>query len=125
MKDFHKDVGVASRERAVKEVPAFSRQSTADCLVRFHALDDVWLVKENTARFGRGFEYGLEQVPEPAANITNRMKAGKIVRCNNWRNGDLRLRLHARIEDLRFLGMLLEIRENVAHRRLAPAHHLL
>src|ERR1700756_1790854 len=83
------------------------------------------LVKTNPAQLRARLEYGLEQMSQAAANVTNRVEDGEIVRCNNWRNNALRLRLHARIEDLRLLRVPSEIRHDVAHCGLAAAHHLL
>src|SRR5207302_4876625 len=94
-------------------------------LVDAHTLDDMRLVKQNTAQFRCRLEYGLEQMSQAAANVTNRAEDGEIVGCKNWRNNALRLRLHTRIEDLRLLRMPSKIRKNVAHRRLAAAHYLL
>src|SRR4030095_6279887 len=121
----HNDVGIAAWQRPSEEVATLQNQSTADCLVDHHTLDDMRLVKENTPQFRCGLEYGLEQMSQAAANVANRVEDGEIIHCDDWRNGALRLRLHARMEDLGLLRMFSEIRKDVAYCALAAAYYLL
>ena len=125
MQHLHNDVGIAAWQRPAEEVALLQNQSTGDCLVDAHTLDDMRLVKENTAQLRYRLEYGLEQMSQAAADVTNRAEDGEIVRLNDWGNSALRLRFHTRIEDLRLLRMLSEIRKDVAHCGLAAAHYLL
>src|SRR4029077_12050763 len=108
-----------------EEVAPLRNQSTGNCLVDLHTLGNMRLGKENTARFRCRLENGREQMSQTAADVPNRAEDGEIVRCNDWRNSALRLRPHTRIEDLRLLWMLFEIRKDVADCGLAAAHYLL
>src|SRR5690242_14558217 len=114
MQHLHNDVGVAAWQRSAKEVAALQNQSTDDCPIDTHTFDHMRLVEQNTAQLRCRLEYGLKQMSQAAANISNRVEDGEIVRRKNWRNNALRLRLHARIEDLRLLRMPFKIRKDVA-----------